>query len=118
MKIRLSIEVLFACCVILALISGAAADQDPRMLKSKNYNKSKYSWGDGNKERLEAEKNKDGMGNESYKDSYADEIELDEEDEPYEIDLVEELRGVEDWIEKESKTITDNLENIYAKFTT
>ena len=101
MKIRLSIEVLFACCVLLALISGAAADQDPhRVLKQKkDYNK--LGWGDGNKERTKEEMEKDGKIEDSYADKYESEIEEDEE-EPYEIDLVEELRGVEDWFSQES----------------
>ena len=116
MKIRLSIEVLFACCVLLALISGVAADQDPhRTLKQKkDYNK--LGWGDGNQERTKEEMEKNGKIEDSYADKYKSEIEEDEE-EPYEIDLVEELRGVEDWFSQETQTIKDNLEGIYAKFT-
>ena len=101
MKIRLSIEVLFACCVLLVLISGAAADQDlHRELKQKK-DYDKLGWGDGNKERTKEEMEKDGKIEDSYADKYESEIEEDEE-EPYEIDLVEELRGVEDWFSQES----------------
>ena len=103
MKIKLSIEVLFVCIVILDIISGAATDQDQhRTLRNqKDYNK--LGWGDGNKERTEEEADQDSKKDKSYADRNGSESDIEEdEEEPIEIDLVDELQNVEDWFTQEA----------------